>query len=71
MTNGRDPWTRRDVRQGHSRDQRAIAGEQAGAGNHEGHGASQSDQYERGGDGRERNQQAQRADYAQRYQRQG
>jgi len=71
VADGRDPRARRDVGQGRGRGERAVAGEQAGAGHHPGHGAAQADEYERGGDGRERHQQAQRADYAQRHQRQG
>lgn len=68
VTDGRDPRTGPDVGQRLGRSPGTLAGEQADAGHHPGHGAAQPDQYERRGYGRERYEQPERADDAERHQ---
>jgi len=68
---GGDPRTGSDVGQRYGSRQGTLVGEQADAGHHPRHGTSQTDQYERSGYGRERDQQSERTDDAKRHQRNG
>jgi len=71
MGNGGDPRAGSDIGQRYGGRHGSLVGEKADAGHHPRHGAPQTDQYESGGYGRERDQQPERTDDAQRHQRDG